>query len=80
MCLTDGREFNPYEHRSAQSRLFLWASSRYNQITKSLITILQSLKLTRKPTILTIKTKTTMKMIQPYKRARIIEAETMSWQ
>jgi len=43
-------------------------------------TIPPRLKFTRKPAILTIKMKTKTKMIQPYQRARIIEAETTSCQ
>jgi len=74
VCLTRVRAWNPFEHRSAESRLFLRAASRYYQKTKSTMTIPPRLKFTNKPAILKTKTKT--KMIQPYQRARLIEAET----
>jgi len=41
-----------------------------------MMTIRPRLKFKKKPMIQTIKMKTKTKMIQPYQRARIIEAET----
>jgi hypothetical protein len=74
------RAYNPFEHRLAESSLFLLAASRFYWKTKWMMTIPPRLEFTRKPAILTMNVKTKIRIIQPYQSARIIEAETTTCQ
>ena len=80
VCLRCVQAWNPLEHRSGNSRLFVWATFWYSHQTKSMLKIPMKLIIKRKPVISTIKMETKQKKTQPSQKSRIITAERTSCQ